>query len=83
VPYYYLRNEAQVINSIINRVNPYRSRYSPVADKYWYFIEQCWETVTQDRPSAGQVVHVINAELYFMSVIEPRQSTHNAASGTS
>ncbi|OAX37489.1 WD40 repeat-like protein [Rhizopogon vinicolor AM-OR11-026] len=85
VPYYYLRNEAQVITSIISRVNPYRSRYSPVPDRYWYFIEQCWKTVMQDRPLTEQLIHVTNAELYFLSVIDPHYtvpSTHTATSGT-
>ncbi|OAX37488.1 kinase-like protein [Rhizopogon vinicolor AM-OR11-026] len=68
VPYYYLRNDAQVITSIVTRVKPYRTRYALVPDKYWYFIERCWETVTQNRPSIEQVVHAISAELSLLHV---------------
>lgn len=85
MPYYYLRNDAQVITSISNRIKPCRSRYSPVSDRYWHFVEQCWEAVTE-RPSIEQVVNVITAEHYFASVIEPRYTvpyTHTGASSIS
>jgi hypothetical protein len=49
--------------SIFNGKKPDRSRYPPVPDKYWNFIEHCWSNVPEDRPSAGSAVEVIREEL--------------------
>ncbi|KAG1803967.1 kinase-like domain-containing protein [Suillus subaureus] len=65
-PYYYL-SEAAVIQRIGSGVKPLRSRYPVFSDKYWYFIEECWSTVPQDRPLAERVVRAIGDEQDLLS----------------
>ncbi|KAJ8583002.1 kinase-like protein [Rhizopogon salebrosus TDB-379] len=60
-PYYYL-SEAAVIRCIYTGEKPDRSRYSALSGKYWDFIEECWLTATDGRPSTDKVVQVISDE---------------------
>jgi hypothetical protein len=53
--------------SISNGKKPNRSRYPPVSDKYWDFIEHCWSNAPEDRPSAGSAVEVTMDELESLS----------------
>jgi len=47
---------------------PDRSRYPAISDKYWYFIEQCYSNVPEDRPSAGGILETIKDELQLESL---------------
>jgi hypothetical protein len=47
----------------MNFVKPARVHYDPVSDKYWQFIEECWSSDAQHRPSTERVVEVVRDEL--------------------
>ncbi|OAX37749.1 kinase-like protein [Rhizopogon vinicolor AM-OR11-026] len=66
MPYYYL-GEVTVILCIGSRIKPLRSSYPAFSDKYWNFIEECWSTAIQDRPSAEKVAEMIKDELDALS----------------
>ncbi|OAX38599.1 kinase-like protein [Rhizopogon vinicolor AM-OR11-026] len=66
IPYYYL-SERAVIRSIYTGERPDRSRYPVFSDKHWRFIEECWSTAAQDRPSTERVVEMIREELDLLS----------------
>jgi hypothetical protein len=51
------------MRNIITFSKPVRTRYDPVADKYWQSIEECWSTNPQHRPLIGRVVHMVRDEL--------------------
>ncbi|KAJ8593427.1 kinase-like protein [Rhizopogon salebrosus TDB-379] len=66
IPYQHI-GEAAVTRCIYTGVEPSRERYPAVSEKYWHFIEQCWSTVTKDRPSTERVVEAIDDELDSLS----------------
>jgi hypothetical protein len=51
-----------VFRNITASVKPARTRYDPVPDKYWQFIEECWCTDPQHRPSTERVVQMVRDE---------------------
>jgi hypothetical protein len=51
-----------VYRNITTSVKPTRTRYDPVPDKYWQFIEECWRTDPQHRPSTERVVQMVRDE---------------------
>ncbi|OAX34914.1 WD40 repeat-like protein [Rhizopogon vinicolor AM-OR11-026] len=67
IPYYYL-GEVAVSRCIYTGVKPSRSRYPAISDKYWDFIEECWSSLPQDRPSTERVVEVIMDEFDSLSI---------------
>ncbi|KAG1734995.1 kinase-like domain-containing protein, partial [Suillus lakei] len=67
IPYYYLPNDATIVLCIARSEKPFRSRYPELPEKYWGFIEQCWSTDPQDRPSTESADGVIRNEFYSLS----------------
>ncbi|KAG2343705.1 kinase-like protein [Suillus weaverae] len=67
IPYYYLPNDAAIVLCIARSEKPSRARYPVFLEKYWEFIEQCWSTDPQDRPSTEGVYVTIRNELYSLS----------------
>ncbi|KAG2036651.1 kinase-like protein, partial [Suillus americanus] len=67
VPYYHLTNDAAIILCIAKSQTPSRSRYPELAEQYWKFIEQCWSTHPQDRPSTEGADTAIRNEFYSLS----------------
>ncbi|KAG0703881.1 kinase-like domain-containing protein, partial [Suillus ampliporus] len=67
IPYYHLSNDAAIILCIAKSETPSRSRYPALPDKYWHFIEQCWSTNPQDRPSTGRVDQMVRNESHLLS----------------
>ncbi|KAG2054940.1 kinase-like protein, partial [Suillus hirtellus] len=65
-PYYYLRNDAAIIWAMQKSEKPSRSRYSVLPEKYWEFMEQCWSTDPQDRPSTEGADVTIRNEYYSL-----------------
>ncbi|KAG2156409.1 kinase-like domain-containing protein [Suillus clintonianus] len=68
IPYYYTTRQLTIIGWIAQSKKPDRTRYPDVLDKYWQFIERCWSTVPQDRPSTKQVEIEIRNE--FSSLLD-------------
>ncbi|KAG0703877.1 kinase-like protein [Suillus ampliporus] len=68
VPYHHLKNDAAIILCIAKSEKPSRSRYPVLPDKYWHFIEQCWSTDPQGRPSTESVEGAIEAEFYLLLI---------------
>ncbi|KAG2119339.1 kinase-like domain-containing protein [Suillus clintonianus] len=66
-PYYYLRNDAAIIWAMQKSETPSRSRYPPLPEKYWEFIEECWSADPRDRPSTEAAEGVIRNEYYALS----------------
>ncbi|KAG0703872.1 kinase-like domain-containing protein [Suillus ampliporus] len=67
IPYYHLSNDAAIILCIAKSETPSRSRYPVLPDKNWHFIEQCWSTDPQGRPSTERVDEIIRNEFYLLS----------------
>ncbi|KAG1857439.1 kinase-like domain-containing protein [Suillus subluteus] len=67
VPYYHLTNDAAIILCIAKSQTPSRSRYAEVPEQYWKFIERCWSTAPQDRPSTERADTVISNEFCSLS----------------
>ncbi|KAG1848904.1 kinase-like domain-containing protein [Suillus subluteus] len=67
VPYYHLTNDAAIILCIAKSQTPSRFRYHELPERYWEFIEQCWSTDPQDRPSTEGVDTAIRNEFYSLS----------------
>ncbi|KAG2128968.1 kinase-like domain-containing protein [Suillus clintonianus] len=67
IPYHHLSNDAAIILCIAKSQTPSRSRYTPLPDKYWEFIEQCWSTDPRDRPSTKAAGRVIRNEYHALS----------------
>ncbi|KAJ8579904.1 kinase-like protein, partial [Rhizopogon salebrosus TDB-379] len=63
IPYYYFSYEPAIIGIIYSSVKPERARYILVPDKHWEFIEECWSTDIQHRPSIERVVQMVRDEL--------------------
>ncbi|KAG2349258.1 hypothetical protein BDR05DRAFT_411660 [Suillus weaverae] len=74
IPYYYLTQKAAIIICIANSVKPDRTLYPVIHDKYWQFIERCWSTLPQDRPSAEEVERDIRNEFDSLSARDPADS---------
>ncbi|KAG1843272.1 kinase-like domain-containing protein [Suillus subalutaceus] len=67
IPYYYLTHQPAIIICIANSEKPDRTLYPVILDKYWQFIDRCWSTLPQDRPSAEEVEGDIRNEFYLLS----------------
>ncbi|KAG2138075.1 kinase-like protein, partial [Suillus bovinus] len=71
IPYYYLPNVGAVVLCIAKSETPSRSRYPELPEQYWTFIEQCWSTDPQARPSTEGVDVTIRNEFYSLSRATP------------
>ncbi|KAG1754677.1 kinase-like protein, partial [Suillus occidentalis] len=67
IPYYYLPNDATIVLCIAKSEKPVRTRYPELPEKYWPFIEKCWSTDPQDRPSTEGADVTIRNEFYALS----------------
>ncbi|KIK13929.1 hypothetical protein PISMIDRAFT_688303 [Pisolithus microcarpus 441] len=56
VPYHYIERDEQVIYTIAQGIRPRRPSSQDIMDEHWNFIQRCWATDPQDRPSAGELV---------------------------
>ncbi|KAH7913189.1 kinase-like domain-containing protein [Hygrophoropsis aurantiaca] len=62
VPYYYLKNDAQVLIELSREIVPKRPTNLEIADLYWDFIQRCWSTYKSGahRPTMDEIVHFVN-----------------------
>jgi serine/threonine protein kinase len=67
IPYYYLTHKPAIIICISKSEKPDRTLYPVISDKYWQFVERCWSTLPQDRPSAKEVKGYIRNEFHSLS----------------
>ncbi|KAI6028136.1 kinase-like domain-containing protein [Pisolithus marmoratus] len=56
VPYHYIERDEQVIYTVARGLRPERPSSQDIADVHWNFIQRCWATNPEDRPTAGELV---------------------------
>jgi len=56
-----------IVLHIAKSETPSRTHYPELPEKYWPFIEQCWSTDPQDRPSMEEADVTIRNELDSLS----------------
>ncbi|KAG2055053.1 kinase-like protein [Suillus hirtellus] len=62
IPYFDMKAEPRVIVAKSKGILPTRPPSPVIADDHWYYIEQCWSTQIEMRPSVDQVLDYIKGE---------------------
>ncbi|KAG1840313.1 hypothetical protein C8R48DRAFT_679605 [Suillus tomentosus] len=62
IPYFDMKAEPRVIVAKSKGILPTRPPSPVIADDHWYYIEQCWSTQIERRPSVDHVLDYIKGE---------------------
>lgn len=61
VPYYYIKQQMQIIVMVVNGKRPRRPEEPKIADEHWSMIECCWSP-SNVRPSSDDVLKFVLAQ---------------------
>ncbi|KAI6012043.1 kinase-like domain-containing protein [Pisolithus marmoratus] len=62
VPYHYIERDEQVIYTIARGLRPERPSSQDIADKHWNFIQRCWATNPEGRPTTTELVSFLRCQ---------------------
>ncbi|KAG1723091.1 kinase-like domain-containing protein [Suillus lakei] len=61
IPYHYIAHTAAIVGQISQGVTPRRPVAPVIIDDDWDFIQQCWSSHAASRPSATEIVTIMEA----------------------